>query len=161
MTVFGPWETPGIPGSEQRTAAIELLQSVLFWDRGEIGRDCRFRRAGVACPGGSGSVGCSDQAVFGCESSGLRGTVLSNLRVSCQAFGGCGDQRQIRQQRIVGETFWFRLICGFVRFPAGLRLFLNLFCRLFRLNEVMRSWTAPAGTSCRICRKTAIFLDKV
>lgn len=44
----------------------------------------------------------------------------------------------------VGGTSRNRLIAGFVRFAAVARLFLNLFCRLYRLKDVAESGSAPA-----------------
>jgi len=74
-----------------------------------------------------------------CGAAALPGTILSNLRADFRSSGVTLVLRQIWQVWIVGEPLRFRLLCGFVRFPVGLRLFLNPFCRLFRLNEVMRS----------------------
>lgn len=45
---------------------------------------------------------------------------------------------------IVGASSRNRLIAGFVRFAAAARLFLNLFCRLYRLKDVAESGSAPA-----------------
>lgn len=45
---------------------------------------------------------------------------------------------------IVGASSRNRLIAGFVRFAAVARLFLNLFCRLYRLKDVAESGSAPA-----------------
>lgn len=44
----------------------------------------------------------------------------------------------------VGASSRNRLIAGFVRFAAVARLFLNLFCRLYRLKDVAESGSAPA-----------------
>jgi hypothetical protein len=90
-----------------------------------------------------------------------RESVVSNLWSVPQVTKKRLGLRQFWREWNVGEVCWFRLLFGFVRFPVDPRLFLNLFCRLFRLNEVLESEIAPAGNSCRICRKISIFLDKV